>query len=178
MAGNYIHPSNINAKEKLNYDLIAGGIKKAKSSCSSHNKGFLIIDNGNTNIDNCSINTFHQNNSNKIDEIKNNDKKRDDIKNSKENSLGKKKRNNNGEYFMNISDVNSNKNNKKEEENNENEINNNEIIPMNEFILLINSIYESKEKEEKVNLDKGLPQKTLEYHIYIFKENMELNIYL
>ena len=33
---------------------------------------------------------------------------------------------------MNISDVNSNKNNKKEEENNENE-----IIPMNEFILLI-----------------------------------------
>ena len=26
---------------------------------------------------------------------------------------------------------------------------------------LINSIYESKEKEEKVNLEKGLPQETL-----------------
>ena len=130
--GDDIHPSNINTKEKLNYELIAGGIKKPKSSCSSHNKGFLIIDNGNTNSDNCSIKTFHQKNSNKIDEIQNNDKKRDDSKSSKENSLGKKKRNNNGEYFMNISDVNSNKNNKKEEENNENE-----IIPMNEFILLI-----------------------------------------
>jgi len=166
--GDDIHPSNINAKEKLNYELIAGGIKKPKSSCSSHNKGFLIIDNGNTNSDNCSIKTFHQKNSNKIDEIQNNDKKRDDSKSSKENSLGKKKRNNNGEYFMNISDVNSNKNNKKEEENNENEINNNEIIPINDFILLINSIYESKEKEEKVNLEKGLPQETLEHHIYTY----------
>jgi len=168
--GDDIHPSNINTKEKLNYELIAGGIKKPKSSCSSHNKGFLIIDNGNTNSDNCSIKTFHQKNSNKIDEIQNNDKKRDDSKSSKENSLGKKKRNNNGDnnYFMNISDLNSNKNNKKEEETNENEINNNEIIPMNEFILLINSIYESKEKEEKVNLEKGQPQETLEHHIYTY----------
>jgi len=168
--GDDIHPSNINTKEKLNYELIAGGIKKPKSSCSSHNKGFLIIDNGNTNSDNCSIKTFHQKNSNKIDEIQNNDKKRDDSKSSKENSLGKKKRNNNGDnnYFMNISDLNNNKNNKKEEETNENEINNNEIIPMNEFILLINSIYESKEKEEKVNLEKGQPQETLEHHIYTY----------
>ena len=168
--GDDIHPSNINTKEKLNYELIAGGIKKPKSSCSSHNKGFLIIDNGNTNSDNCSIKTFHQKNSNKIDEIQNNDKKRDDSKSSKENSLGKKKRNNNGDnnYFMNISDLNSNKNNKKEEETNENEINNNEIIPMNEFVLLINSIYESKEKEEKVNLEKGQPQETLEHHIYTY----------
>ena len=168
--GDDIHPSNINTKEKLNYELIAGGIKKPKSSCSSHNKGFLIIDNGNTNSDNCSIKTFHQKNSNKIDEIQNNDKKRDDSKSSKENSLGKKKRNNNGDnnYFMNISDLNNNKNNKKEEENNENEINNNEIIPMNEFILLINSIYESKEKEEKINLEKGQPQETLEHHIYTY----------
>jgi hypothetical protein len=69
---------------------------------------------------------------------------------------------------MNISDLNNNKNNKKEEENNENEINNNEIIPMNEFILLINSIYESKEKEEKINLEKGQPQETLEHHIYTY----------
>ena len=168
--GDDIHPSNINIKEKLNYELIAGGLKKPKSSCSSHNKGFLIIDNGNTNSDNCSIKTFHQKNSNKIDEIQNNDKKRDDSKSSKENSLGKKKRNNNGEnnYFMNISDLNNNKNNKKEEETNENEINNNEIIPMNEFILLINSIYESKEKEEKINLEKGQPQETLEHHIYTY----------
>ena len=168
--GDDIHPSNVNTKEKLNYELIAGGIKKPKSSCSSHNKGFLIIDNGNTNSDNCSIKTFHQKNSNKIDEIQNNDKKRDDSKSSKENSLGKKKRNNNGDnnYFMNISDLNNNKNNKKEEENNENEINNNEIIPMNEFILLINSIYESKEKEEKINLEKGQPQETLEHHIYTY----------
>ena len=168
--GDDIHPSNVNTKEKLNYELIAGGIKKPKSSCSSHNKGFLIIDNGNTNSDNCSIKTFHQKNSNKIDEIQNNDKKRDDSKSSKENSLGKKKRNNNGEnnYFMNISDLNNNKNNKKEEETNENEINNNEIIPMNEFILLINSIYESKEKEEKINLEKGQPQETLEHHIYTY----------
>ena len=168
--GDDIHSSNINIKEKLNYELIAGGLKKPKSSCSSHNKGFLIIDNGNTNSDNCSIKTFHQKNSNKIDEIQNNDKKRDDSKSSKENSLGKKKNNNNGDsnYFMNISDLNNNKNNKKEEENNENEINNNEIIPMNEFILLINSIYESKEKEEKINLEKGQPQETLEHHIYTY----------
>ena len=168
--GDDIHPSNANTKEKLNYELIAGGIKKPKSSCSSHNKGFLIIDNGNTNSDNCSIKTFHQKNSNKMDEIQNNDKKRDDSKSSKENSLGKKKRNNNGEnnYFMNISDLNNNKNNKKEEETNENEINNNEIIPLNEFILLINSIYESKEKEEKINLEKGQPQETLEHHIYTY----------
>lgn len=166
--GDDIHPSNNYTKEKLNYEIITGGIKKPKSSCSSHNKGFLIIDNGNTNSDNCSIKTFHQKNSNKIDDIQNNEKRRDDSKSSKENSLGKKIKNGDNNYFMNISGLNNNKNNKKEEDNNENEINNNEIIPMNEFILLINSIYESKEKEEKINLEKGQPQETLEHHIYTY----------
>ena len=194
-------PVSINnyTKEKLNYELITGG-KKPKSSCNSHNKGFLIIDNNNTNSDNCSIKTFHQKNSNKIDDFQNvTDKKRDDSKGSKESSLGKKQKNNNGDinnsnYFMNISsDLNNNKKNnsnmnninkinEKESKNNENneQINNNinnkdnhnsvnsEIIPLNDFIILINSIYESKEKEEKINLEKGQPQETLEHHIYTY----------
>ena len=171
---------NINnyTKEKLNYDLLTGGIKKPKSSCSSHNKGFLIIDNNNTNSDNCSIKTFHQKNSNKIDELQNiTDKKRDDSKGSRENSLGRQQNN----YFTNILDYNKINNNERNIENKEqnNKINNNntnnnhnstgsETIPLNEFIILINSIYESKEKEEKINLEKGQPQETLEHHIYTY----------
>ena len=69
-----------------------------------------------------------------------------------------------------IKDKNDNTQNK--EENNINAKNNNginrEIIPLNNFILLINSIYERKEKEEKINLEKGLPQETLEHHIYTY----------
>jgi hypothetical protein len=181
---------NINnySKEKLNYDLLTGGIKKPKSSCSSHNKGFLIIDNNNTNSDNCSIKTFHQkNSSNKMDEFQNvTDKKRDDSKGSRENSLGRQQNN----FFTDYNKINNNneKNSETKEHNNNhnnhnninnmNNTNNNtnsnrnstnsEIIPLNEFIVLINSIYESKEKEEKINLEKGQPQETLEHHIYTY----------
>lgn len=69
-------------KEKLNYDFLPG---KPKSSCNSQSKGFLIMDNINTDSD--SIKTFHQKNYNKINEFKNNiDKKRED-NSSRENSL-------------------------------------------------------------------------------------------
>jgi hypothetical protein len=182
---------NINnySKEKLNYDLLTGGIKKPKSSCSSHNKGFLIIDNNNTNSDNCSIKTFHQkNSSNKMDEFQNvTDKKRDDSKGSRENSLGRQqnnfftdynKINNNNEKNSETKEHNNNHNNHNNINNMNNTNNNNtnsnrnstnsEIIPLNEFIVLINSIYESKEKEEKINLEKGQPQETLEHHIYTY----------
>jgi hypothetical protein len=161
---------NINnyMKEKLNYDLVGvgGGIKKPKSSCSSHNKGFLILDN-NLNSDNSSIKTFHQKNSNKMNEFQNNiDKKRDDSKGSRENSLGKQPN------FINISDYNKSNIENKEQNNPNNNSNQNstrsEIIPLNDFIILINSIYESKEKEEKINLEKGQPQETLEHHIYTY----------
>ena len=46
--------------------------------------------------------------------------------------------------------------------------NNNDIIPLNDFIYLINNIYESKAKEEKINSEKNQPQETLEHHIYTF----------
>ena len=45
---------------------------------------------------------------------------------------------------------------------------NNDIIPLNDFLCLINDIYKSKEKEEKINLQKNQPQETLEHHIYTF----------
>ena len=132
-------------KEKINYELITGGIKKPKSSSNSHNKGFLIMDNNYTNSDNCSIKTFHQknSNSNKMDEFQNIiERKKDENKGSRENSLGRQQNN----YLIN-KDKNNNIQNK--EENNINTNNNginSEIIPLNNFILLINSIYESKEK--------------------------------
>ena len=46
--------------------------------------------------------------------------------------------------------------------------NNSDIIPLDDFINLINNIYESKEKEEKINIIKNQPQETLEHHIYTF----------
>ena len=155
-------------KEKINYDLITGCMKKPKSSTNSHNKGFLIMDNNFTNSDNCSIKTFHKN-SNKMEEFQNIiDKKKDENKNSRESSLGKQQNN----YFINEKNenndtTNTNSNNINSNNNNHNGINS-EIIPLNDFLILINSIYESKEKEEKINLEKGLPQETLEHHIYTF----------
>ena len=155
-------------KEKINYDLITGCMKKPKSSTNSHNKGFLIMDNNFTNSDNCSIKTFHKN-SNKMEEFQNIiDKKKDENKNSRESSLGRQQNN----YFIkekneNNGTTNTNSNNINSNNNNHNGINS-EIIPLNDFLILINSIYESKEKEEKINLEKGLPQETLEHHIYTF----------
>ena len=155
-------------KEKINYDLITGCMKKPKSSTNSHNKGFLIMDNNFTNSDNCSIKTFHKN-SNKMEEFQNIiDKKKDENKNSRESSLGRQQNN----YFINEKNenndtTNTNSNNINSNNNNHNGINS-EIIPLNDFLILINSIYESKEKEEKINLEKGLPQETLEHHIYTF----------
>ena len=155
-------------KEKINYDLITGCMKKPKSSTNSHNKGFLIMDNNFTNSDNCSVKTFHKN-SNKMEEFQNIiDKKKDENKNSRESSLGRQQNN----YFINEKNenndtTNTNSNNINSNNNNHNGINS-EIIPLNDFLILINSIYESKEKEEKINLEKGLPQETLEHHIYTF----------
>ena len=160
-------------KDKINYELIAGGIKKPKSSSNSHNKGFLIMDNNFINSDNCSIKTFHQKNSNKMDDFQNIiDKKRDENKGSRENSLGRQQNNyfmnNSGNNKININEKNSNIENKDINKNTNHNPINSEIIPLNDFLILINSIYESKEKEEKLNLEKGLPQETLEHHIYTY----------
>ena len=71
----------------------------------------------------------------------------------------------------NINSKTSRDNNQKKN-NNVNLNNNNnkksDIIPLNEFLNLLNNIYESKEKEEKINLEKNQPQETLEHHIYTF----------
>jgi hypothetical protein len=126
-----------------------------------------------------------------MDEFKNfqniTEKKRDD----KDNSLGRQKNNFFLEYnklnnYNNISNNNnindSNIENKEQandklnsnNKNNNNKINSNrnstnsEIIPLNDFLNLINSIYESKEREEKINLEKGQPLETLEHHIYTY----------
>ena len=151
-------------KDKLNYDLIP---TKPKSSCSSHNKGFLIMDNKD---DHFSIKTFHKKNKNKLDEFNNYiDKKGEDINGSKENSLHRLqnnyKNNNNEKKNYENKDLNNNINNNSNSAHNST---NSEIIPLNEFIILINNIYESKEKEEKIILEKGQPQETLEHHIYTY----------
>ena len=151
-------------KDKLNYDLIP---TKPKSSCSSHNKGFLIMDNKD---DHYSIKTFHKKNKNKLDEFNNYiDKKGEDINGSKENSLHRLqnnyKNNNNEKKNYENKDLNNNINNNSNSAHNST---NSEIIPLNEFIILINNIYESKEKEEKIILEKGQPQETLEHHIYTY----------
>ena len=151
-------------KDKLNYDLIP---TKPKSSCSSHNKGFLIMDNKD---DHYSIKTFHKKNKNKLDEFNNYiDKKGEDINGSKENSLHRLqnnyKNNNNEKKNSENKGINNNINNNT---NSAHSSTNSEIIPLNEFIVLINNIYESKEKEEKIILEKGQPQETLEHHIYTY----------
>ena len=151
-------------KDKLNYDLIP---TKPKSSCSSHNKGFLIMDNKD---DHFSIKTFHKKNKNKLDEFNNYiDKKGEDINGSKENSLHRLqnnyKNNNNEKKNSENKGINNNINNNT---NSAHSSTNSEIIPLNEFIVLINNIYESKEKEEKIILEKGQPQETLEHHIYTY----------
>ena len=151
-------------KDKLNYDLIP---TKPKSSCTSHNKGFLIMDNKD---DHYSIKTFHKKNKNKLDEFNNYiDKKGEDINGSKENSLHRLqnnyKNNNNEKKNSENKGINNNINNNT---NSAHSSTNSEIIPLNEFIVLINNIYESKEKEEKIILEKGQPQETLEHHIYTY----------
>ena len=151
-------------KDKLNYDLIP---TKPKSSCTSHNKGFLIMDNKD---DHFSIKTFHKKNKNKLDEFNNYiDKKGEDINGSKENSLHRLqnnyKNNNNEKKNSENKGINNNINNNT---NSAHSSTNSEIIPLNEFIVLINNIYESKEKEEKIILEKGQPQETLEHHIYTY----------
>ena len=77
----------------------------------------------------------------------------------------------NNNINKNINSKTSRDNNQKK--NNNGNLNNNnnkksDIIPLNEFLNLLNNIYESKEKEEKINLEKNQPQETLEHHIYTF----------
>ena len=76
-------------------------------------------------------------------------------KTSREKSTNKNQINDNE-----INKVNPNKKNSSK--------NNSDIIPLDDFINLINNIYESKEKEEKINIIKNQPQETLEHHIYTF----------
>ena len=92
--------------------------------------------------------------------------KNDDIISLMNNNLN----NNNNKYNSKTSRENIT-NNKQKSENDIKSTNtkiNNDIIPLNDFLLLINDIYKSKEKEEKINSQKNQPQETLEHHIYTF----------
>ena len=107
-----------------------------------------------------------------------NDKNEELISVLNENYISNKNNNTNNEILFNSKTSRENSTNKNQINDNEiNRINHNkknssknnsDIIPLNDFINLINSIYESKEKEEKINLQKNQPQETLEHHIYTF----------
>ena len=141
---------NINDKKKI----LDENINK-----EFHNRTFANFDSNltyNESILDNSINKKGSTNSffifDKNDEIisalgNNNNNKNINSKTSRDNN---QKKNNNG-------NLNNNNNNKKSD-----------IIPLNEFLNLLNNIYESKEKEEKINLEKNQPQETLEHHIYTF----------
>ena len=140
---------NINNKKKI----LDENINK-----EFHNRTFANFDSNltyNESILDNSINKKGSTNSffifDKNDEIisalgNNNNNKNINSKTSRDNN---QKKNNNGNL--------NNNNNKKSD-----------IIPLNEFLNLLNNIYESKEKEEKINLEKNQPQETLEHHIYTF----------
>ena len=107
-----------------------------------------------------------------------NDKNEELISVLNENYINNKNNNTNNEILFNSKTSRENSTNKNQINDNEiNRINhtkknssknNSDIIPLNDFINLINNIYESKEKEEKINLKKNQPQETLEHHIYTF----------
>ena len=107
-----------------------------------------------------------------------NDKNEELISVLNENYISNKNNNTNNEILFNSKTSRENSTNKNQINDNEiNRINHNkknssknnsDIIPLNDFINLINNIYESKEKEEKINLKKNQPQETLEHHIYTF----------
>ena len=107
-----------------------------------------------------------------------NDKNEELISVLNENYISNKNNNTNNEILFNSKTSRENSTNKNQINDNEiNRINhtkknssknNSDIIPLNDFINLINNIYESKEKEEKINLKKNQPQETLEHHIYTF----------
>ena len=107
-----------------------------------------------------------------------NDKNEELISVLNENYVNNKNNNTNNEILFNSKTSRENSTNKNQINDNEiNKINhtkkyssknNSDIIPLNDFINLINNIYESKEKEEKINLKKNQPQETLEHHIYTF----------
>ena len=107
-----------------------------------------------------------------------NDKNEELISVLNENYINNKNNNTNNEILFNSKTSRENSTNKNQINDNEiNRINhtkknssknNSDIIPLNDFIILINNIYESKEKEEKINLKKNQPQETLEHHIYTF----------
>ena len=140
---------NINNKKKI----LDENINK-----EFHNRTFANFDSNltyNESILDNSINKKGSTNSffifDKNDEIisalgNNNNNKNINSKTSRDNN---QKKNNNGNL--------NNNNNKKSD-----------IIPLNEFLNLLNNIYESKEKDEKINLEKNQPQETLEHHIYTF----------
>ena len=121
------------------------------NSMNNNKKGnsFLIFDKNDKNDDFISVISNNFNNINNINnEVFNSKTSRENIKNRKESN-----------------DIN--KMNKITENKKSNSVNS-DIIPLNEFLNLINEIYESKEKEEKINLKKNQPRETLEHHIYTF----------
>ena len=121
------------------------------NSMNNNKKGnsFLIFDKNDKNDDFISVISNNFNNKNNINnEVFNSKTSRENIKNRKESN-----------------DIN--KMNKITENKKSNSVNS-DIIPLNEFLNLINEIYESKEKEEKINIKKNQPRETLEHHIYTF----------
>ena len=92
--------------------------------------------------------------------------KNDDIISVMSNNLN----NNNNKFTSKTSreNINNHKQNGENDIKNSSKKLNNDIIPLNDFLNLINDIYQSKAKEEKINLEKNQPQETLEHHIYTF----------
>ena len=120
-----------------------------ENSMNKKGNSFLLFDKNEELISVLNENYINNKNNNTNNEILFNSKT------SRENSTNKNQINDNE-----INRINHNKKNSSK--------NNSDIIPLNDFINLINSIYESKEKEEKINLKKNQPQETLEHHIYTF----------
>ena len=120
-----------------------------ENSMNKKGNSFLLFDKNEELISVLNENYINNKNNNTNNEILFNSKT------SRENSTNKNQINDNEINRINHTKKNSSKNNS-------------DIIPLNDFINLINSIYESKEKEEKINLKKNQPQETLEHHIYTF----------
>ena len=116
-----------------------------ENSMNKKGNSFLFFEKNDKNDDVISVMSGNLNNKNNNNEIFNSKTSRENSTNRKQNSE--------------INKINSNKKS--------NSVNN-DIIPLSDFLILIDNIYESKEKEEKINLSKKQPQETLEHHIYTF----------
>ena len=144
---------NINSKKKILDEQI---------NKEFHNRTFGNFDGNLTYNESMLDNSMNKKGTNSFLFFDKNDKNEDIISIMNDNFSNKN--NNKNKDVYNSKTSRDNTTNKKQGNN----IVNNDIIPLNDFIGLINNIYESKEKEEKINLIKNQPQETLEHHIYTF----------